>query len=213
MHYNFVHPHHSLGKNVTPEMAAGVSITSGRARRSPRCWARRYARVVSAEPSGLRVRLATAADESDLRRLYQEFHAFHVRGVPDRLSLPAAEPDDGNFGEAIRQIFAAEDAVILVAEVDGTVVGFAEMYVRRDEVSRYTLGRQYAHLQSLAVTEALRGRGIGVLLLREAERWATEHGATEISTDVWEFKEGPLAFYERAGYQTLRRTLIKRKPN
>ncbi len=126
--------------------------------------------------------------------------------------IPTPAPSDGTFGDAFQQILRAGDSIILIAEIGAVVVGFAEMYVRDDEANRYRPLRRYGHLQSLAVSEALRGRGIGALLLGEAERWATERGATEIRTEVWEFRDGPLAFYERAGYQTLRRTLIKRGP-
>ncbi len=37
MHYNFARPHQSLSRNVTPAMGRASRITSGRARRSPRC--------------------------------------------------------------------------------------------------------------------------------------------------------------------------------
>lgn len=125
-------------------------------------------------PSNVRVRPAAASDVPGLRRLYDEFHSFHVRGVPDRLLLPPTDPDDGRFAKAISQVLAAADAVILVAENGGAIIGFAEMYVRDDEASRYRPGRRYGHLQSFGVTEASRLRGIGTLLLSEAERWAAE---------------------------------------
>ncbi|MGH9418604.1 MAG: GNAT family N-acetyltransferase, partial [Thermoanaerobaculia bacterium] len=60
------------------------------------------------------------------------------------------------------------------------------------------------------VTERLWRAGIGSQLLAAAERWAVEHGATELETDIWEFGEGPLGFYEREGYATRRRTLARR---
>jgi GNAT superfamily N-acetyltransferase len=160
--------------------------------------------------SDARVRPATAADIPVLRRLYDEFHAFHVRGVPERLLLPVEPQDDAKFVELIVEVLADERAMLLVAESDGQIVGLAEMYVRDDEASPYKPGQRYGHVQSLAVTEASRRHGIGVLLLREAETWASGQGASEIRTDVWEFAESPLPFYEQAGYQTLRRTLIKR---
>lgn len=156
------------------------------------------------------VRPATAADIPTLRRLYDEFHAFHVRGVPNRLLLPDDPPDDASFSASIEEILTNEQAALLVAEAEGEPVGLAEVYVHDDEASAYKPGCRYAHLQSLAVTDLSRRSGIGALLLHEAEAWAGERGATEIRTDVWEFSDGPLPFYERAGYKTLRRTLIKR---
>jgi GNAT superfamily N-acetyltransferase len=164
------------------------------------------------KPTRATVRPATATDIPTLRRLYDEFHAFHVRGVPDRLLLPDDPQDEASFGELIEEILTNPNATLLVAEADGEPVGLAEIYVRDEEASPYQPGRRYAHLQSLAVTEASRRAGIGALLLSEAEAWAGERDVTEMRTDVWEFSEGPMPFYERAGYETLRRTLIKRSP-
>lgn len=162
-------------------------------------------------PSNVVVRPAVAADEPSLRHLYDEFHAFHARRIPDRLLVPSsAAAEHGSFTTAIHEILAADDATLLVAEMDGIVIGFAQIDMREDEASQYKPGRRYGHLQSLAVTEASRRRGVGALLLRDAEHWARERGATEIRSDVWEFAGGPIRFYEQAGYQTLRRTLVKR---
>ena len=52
-------------------------------------------------------------------------------------------------------------------------------------------------------------RLLGLQLVEAAQRWARQKGATEIKLDVWEFDAGPLRFYEKAGYRTLKRTLIK----
>jgi hypothetical protein len=35
------------------------------------------------------------------------------------------------------------------------------------------------------------------------------NGASEMRLDVWEFAAGPLEFYERLGYRTLRRALVR----
>jgi GNAT superfamily N-acetyltransferase len=42
-----------------------------------------------------------------------------------------------------------------------------------------------------------------------AERWAQEHGAVEMRLQIWEFDGDPLPFYERRGFRTLRRTLVR----
>ena len=36
-----------------------------------------------------------------------------------------------------------------------------------------------------------------------------ERDATQMKLDAWEFAAGPLGFYEKNGYKTLKRTLIK----
>lgn len=157
----------------------------------------------------VRVRPAEAADEAQLQRLYAEFHAFHVRGVPDRLLIPSEAPDPEVFAAAVREIIENEGSTILVAQRNDQVIGLAEVYVRQDEPTQYRPGRRHGHLQSLAIAESGRRHGVGTLLLEAAEAWAAEWGATELQTDLWEFDAGPLEFYTKAGYATIRRTLVK----
>lgn len=158
---------------------------------------------------GVRLRQAEASDLPALRALYDEFHAFHARGVPDRLIVPLDRSEDRRLERAISTILDRQDAMLVVAEADGVVVGLAELELRHREATPFTPERRYGHLQSLAVTERLRRAGIGALLLAAAERWVVERGATELETDIWEFGDGPLGFYERAGYATRRRTLAR----
>jgi GNAT superfamily N-acetyltransferase len=64
-------------------------------------------------------------------------------------------------------------------------------------------------LQSLAVTEEFRRKGIGDQLLQASEAWGRDRGAVELHLDILEFAAGPLEFYEKAGYHRFRRTLTK----
>jgi GNAT superfamily N-acetyltransferase len=102
-----------------------------------------------------------------------------------------------------------EDAVLFVAESAGEIVGLAEIYLRQDDVHEVTMAYRYGYLQSLMVSEAHRGQGIGIALVTAVETWAAAQGATEMRLETWEFAAGPLPFYERAGYTTLRRTLVR----
>lgn len=58
------------------------------------------------------------------------------------------------------------------------------------------------------VKQSERAGGIGTQLMQTAHQWATKHGADEARLDVWEFDTGPLPFYEKLGYETLRRQLV-----
>lgn len=158
------------------------------------------------------IRVATREDRDTLRRLYYAFHEFHVLGVPSHLhSLGPYETYDwAAFDKAIGEIFSNPDAAILLMEVNGEPVGFVEVYLKQDDASNEAIvPYRYGHVQSLFVTASLRGRGLGRQLLASAECWVRERGATKMKLDTWEFAAGPLGFYERNGYKTLKRTLIK----
>jgi len=102
----------------------------------------------------------------------------------------------------------SEDSALFVAESAGRVVGLAEVYLRQDEPDPATVARCYGYLQSLMVDPAYRRQGIATQLMAAAEAWAQARGAAEMRLQTWEFDGGPLPFYDRLGYRTLRRTLV-----
>lgn len=155
------------------------------------------------------IRQAKSHDLEELSRLYTEFHEFHVHRVPDRL-LRSDSSRIAELQAALQTIIENKDAVILVAEVDGQLVGLGEVYIREDSPNPLRVQHKYGHLQSMIVTEAYRGRGIGARILEAVEQWTKEKSATEVRLDTWEFQDGPLGFYEKHGYNTLRRTLVRR---
>lgn len=159
----------------------------------------------------LGVRRACADDLEQLCRLYVAFHEFHVQGVPERLrSLgEPAEFDCAALVATLEQLLARPDAALFVASDGGQLLGLAELYLRQDAEHSATTVHRYGYLQSLMVREEGRRRRVGTQLLDEAERWAILQGADELRLDVWEFADGPTPFYERRGYRTIRRTLVR----
>lgn len=159
----------------------------------------------------IQVRPASEHDIEVLCALYDEFHEFHVRGVPDRLaSLHGTGPDRrANLVARLRDLIAGDDSAIFVAEQGAQVIGLAEVYLREDDRVPARIVRRFGYLQSMVVTDDCRREGVGRELLGAAEAWAVARGAVEMRLDVWEFGEGPLRFYEHCGYRTLRRTLVR----
>ncbi len=157
------------------------------------------------------IRTATEEDFETLDKLYYDLHQYHVRGVPDRLQdLGKLEDQDwSRLHQALREIFTNQDAVIFLAERSGHIVGLVEVYYRQDDKANpLIVPHQYAHLQSIMVSEPYRKLGIGKKLMEVAQQWAREKGATEMRLDVWEFNRGTIRFYEEMGYHSLRRTLV-----
>lgn len=158
------------------------------------------------------VRPAETRDLDALCLLYGEFHEFHARNLPDRLvSLGDPEAHDSSaLRAAITEIMQGRDSIIYVAEIGGECVGLAEVHLRRDQPDPARVSCTYGHLQSLMVREAHRRSGLGTRLVEAAHRWVRSSGGTEMRTDLWEFAEGPLRFYEKVGYATMRRTMVRR---
>ena len=84
-----------------------------------------------------------------------------------------------------------EEAIVLVAEVGGQVVGELGLYLARYGVA--DLG--------MAVAPGWRGRGIGSALLAEAIDRARKAGAHKVALQVWPHNAAAIALYERFGFQ------------
>jgi GNAT superfamily N-acetyltransferase len=153
-----------------------------------------------------RVRAATTQDIAGLIPLYIEFHEFHVAGVPDRLRIPE-NYNVGLFQTTLSDYIQRPDVGVFVAEHDEQLIGFVEVQRREDPTEDTVVSHRYAHVQSLMVTAQHRKAGLGRALLRAAKEWATAQGVTQLRLDLWEFEAGPLHFYERLGFHTVKRTM------
>ena len=90
----------------------------------------------------------------------------------------------------------AETSAVWVAELDGHAVGIAT--ARKFPAIHQTA--PVVWLTVLVVSEAVRGRGVGARLVREAEEWAEAQGAHKIALTSALRREDAHEFYKRLGY-------------
>jgi len=109
---------------------------------------------------------------------------------------PGAQPPQWDPARAAARLGAAvasEDAEVLVADVDGAVVGICTVYLDIDSV-RFGLR---AWVEDLAVHPDHRSAGHGKALLDAAKAWGREHGAAHLELDSGESRADAHRFYER----------------
>lgn len=162
------------------------------------------------------IRQAQRQDIPTLCRLYHELHEFTTNGILQQGGLQRLQSlgdieqfDASALSLSLRKLIDTVDVALFVAEYQSNVVGLAEVYLREDEANEMRVSYRYGHLQSLIVTQSMRGVGLGKQLLQAVETWSREQGASELRLDTWEFEQGPLHFYKRQDYRTLRRTLVR----
>lgn len=112
--------------------------------------------------------------------------------LPALLALEAQFPGDRLAARQFRHHLRNPRARLRVATADGRVAGYALVLMRA--------GSRRARLYSIAVDSALRGRGLGQGLLRDAERGARAAGATSLGLEVREDNAAARALYLNAGY-------------
>lgn len=131
------------------------------------------------------IRLAQPEDEPALARV--DF-ASTTRWSTPRRPLPDA-PAAAFFGD--------DDAGdVLVAEVDGTLVGYA----RTTHPTPLPASRGVLMINGLGVDPAAQGRGVGRALVEGVQALARERGMWKVTLRVLGPNAGARALYERCGF-------------
>jgi ribosomal protein S18 acetylase RimI-like enzyme len=116
-----------------------------------------------------------------------------VRRLLDQLGYA---PDEAEFRRRFDSVRATAGHRIIVAEEGGAVVGVLHVFER----PALDKGCE-AVVQALVVDGAMRSRGIGEALMREAEGWAAHRGLAATSLHTRIDRDRARAFYERLGYR------------
>jgi GNAT superfamily N-acetyltransferase len=142
----------------------------------------------------LRIRPAERRDVSALVQLRLANAERHVELAPDLFRIPD--------GAAVRRHFEAVlgHALISVAELDGEVVGMAEVVLLPDPPDHQILVARRAADVHTVVLDGYRGRGVGAALVADAERVAASHGVSMIYANIFATNEAAVAFYARSGF-------------
>lgn len=92
-----------------------------------------------------------------------------------------------------RSLFRRSNTVLLVAEEDKSITGYAALWLAVDE----------AELGNLAVRPGWRGRGIGRTLLRHVLEAAAARGARAVFLEVRESNAVARRLYEASGFRVV----------
>lgn len=136
------------------------------------------------------IRQAKREDMGSVLSLIQELAVFEKEEEAVELTVADLERD-GFSGHPLFQCF--------VAEVDGKTVGIALVY------PRYSTWKGPAlHLEDLIVTQSMRGKGIGSMLLDKVVAHGKKIGVKRIGWEVLDWNEPAIKFYESKGAHVLR---------
>lgn len=129
------------------------------------------------------------ANSDDLPTIYHLIRQLAEYGrLIDEVSFDEEELGRHLFGEQAV-------ANVLIGEIDGTPAGFA-LYLSKLSTFK---GKLVCYLEDLFVVEALRGKGLGTLLLREVAAQALNNGCARLEWAVLDWNKPAIQFYEKLG--------------
>jgi GNAT superfamily N-acetyltransferase len=92
--------------------------------------------------------------------------------------------------------FASPQSQVIVADHDGEILGFIALHA----IPRFEHSDRVLRIMALVVDPGVRERGVGRLLMDEAERVGTELGAAFVEVTAGHHRPDAFRLYEELGY-------------
>jgi len=149
------------------------------------------------EKSKIHIRCATAADNALLAELGARtfYDTFAAENTPENMAAYLA----ASFGPEIQAAeLSAPGSLFLIAEVDGTAVGYTRL--REGQPSTRTIGARPIEIVRLYARQEWLRRGVGAALMKASLDEAARRGRDTIWLDVWDHNLRARAFYSRWGF-------------
>jgi GNAT superfamily N-acetyltransferase len=143
----------------------------------------------------IRVREASPEDWPAVASLLAELGRPDVRGLHD---------EDEHMAR-YRSYLGRSDAVGLVADLDGDVVGFVDVEFRQ----RLNFATPQAWVPDLIVAERARGSGVGAALMARAEELSRERGCWGMTLESATWRTDAHRFYQREGWRNTAHSYTK----
>ncbi len=126
-----------------------------------------------------------------------------ITRLSDQLGYPSTKEETAR---RLLQVKGQTGHGVYVAEADGRLIGWVHVFVHPS-----LLADTPAEVAGLVIDENYRSRGVGRILMEQAERWAREHGCGSVGlrSNVLRFRAH--AFYERLGYRVIKSQKAFRK--
>jgi GNAT superfamily N-acetyltransferase len=151
----------------------------------------------------LTVRRAEPRDATALGALGATLMRTHYAFDPQRF-LPAGDHAEREYGSFLCSHLDDADAVVLVAELDGRIVGYA--FAGLEPMSWKELRGPAGFIHDVMVEDDERGAGAGSALIDAAIAWLRDRGAPRVVLWTAERNDGAQRLFQRLGF---RRTMIE----
>ena len=137
------------------------------------------------------------AVKDDLETLYRFEQGIIVADRPFDSTLK-----DGHINYYdIAAMIDAHDVEVLVAELDGELIGSG--YARIEESSKYLKHSKHAYLGFMYVEPAHRGKGVNQKIIVALKTWAATQNVTECRLQVYHDNLPAIKAYEKIGFSKL----------
>ncbi|WP_184550393.1 GNAT family N-acetyltransferase [Mucilaginibacter sp. FT3.2] len=99
----------------------------------------------------------------------------------------------------LEMFITSPDVELLVAEIDGELVGSGYARIKQREKVYFDFER-FAYLGFMYVLPQYRGNGVNQAIIEELKKWSLKQGLTELRLQVYADNESAVRAYEKVGF-------------
>lgn len=143
----------------------------------------------------MEIRFANEKDIPGMIRLLQQVGQVHHEIRPDLFRAGAQKYDEA----ALKALLADPKRPILIADLDGTVAGYAFCILLETQADPVLCDRKVLYIDDLCVEETIRGKGVATALYQQVLAYAKSLGCHSVTLNVWCGNDSAMAFYEKCG--------------
>ncbi len=151
------------------------------------------------QPVAVTIREGKHSDLQQVSSLWLEMINLY-QSLNDQAWEPAPDGPE-KYREWMEETLAQEERVLLVAEVEGEVLGF--IHGRLGSSFPTMAPRRKGFITDLAVAAAHRRRGIGRRLAEAVSQWFAQQDAVEVRLSAATSNEAAIAFWQALGFEPL----------
>ena len=144
-------------------------------------------------------------DVDSLEPLWVAVHRAHAASMPELGPYVSDAETWAEHRPLYVELFEKPDTTLLLARVDGALVGYALLHVEplRETfiADTWRTGERIGELESIAVAPSHRGQGIGSALLDAVDREFEAQGIGDVIIGALAGNEAALRLYERRGFR------------
>ena len=145
----------------------------------------------------MNIRPATPSDALLLSSLSVDVQRMHAEQYPAVFKVP----DSQDFAVSFFDSMLADPAVtIFIAEENADAAGCIVCKLIERPENPFAFAAQTLLIDQISVRPEMRGRGIGVDLIQQAEKLAAELQVQRIVLDSWDFNVNAHGFFESQGF-------------
>ena len=153
----------------------------------------------------LTIREAAQRDLDTVVDLWEELISFHHD--LDNRHWVRAEDGDGKFRDWTAESLEKHDRLLLVGEVQQTVVGFIHGLLQ--SAPPPLASRLGGFITDLVVADGFRRCGVASRLVTAAEQWLKDQGAEQVTANVAVRNQISASFWGKQGFETWTQTMWK----